>query len=249
MNAELLWLVPVGVAAGIVNTLAGGGSFLTLSAMIWLGLPPLVANATNRVGVLAQSATAVGSFSRQGVHVSQPLWPQALTVCVGALAGARLSLVLDPERFDLVLAVAMVAMVALSLARPASWTEPGDPTPWRWPALLLAGAYGGFLQAGVGVVLLPALVVLGGLDPVAGNARKVSLVALFTMPALALYAASGLVDWAAGLLLAGGSALGGWIGGRITVRAGARWIWVAVVVVVIATAARLAFKTGAGASL
>lgn len=239
MTAEILWLFPVGIAAGIVNTLAGGGSFLTLSAMIWLGLPPLVANATNRVGVLAQSATATATFRRQGVRADTPLWPQVAVVTLGAAAGAGLSVVLEAEQFDRVLAVAMLAMVGLSLGRPSSWTEPGDPSPWRWPALLLAGAYGGFLQAGVGVVLLPALVVLGGLDPVHGNARKVTLVLWLTVPALAIYAAAGLVDWGAGAVLASGSALGGWLGGRLTVQAGARWIWVAVVAVVVVTAARL----------
>lgn len=239
MSPEIAWLFPVGIAAGIVNTLAGGGSFLTLSAMIWLGLPPLVANATNRVGVLAQSATAVATFTNQGVRAEAPLLPQAAVVALGAVAGVQLSLTLDAEAFDRVLAVAMLAMVGLSLVRPSSWTEPAPAHPARWPALLLAGAYGGFLQAGVGVVLLPALVVLGGLDPVQANARKVALVALLTVPALALYAHAGLVDWTAGAVLAGGSALGGWAGGRLTLRVGARWIWGVVVIVVLATAGRL----------
>lgn len=235
----VLLLFPVGIAAGVVNTLAGGGSFLTLSAMVWLGFPGPVANATNRIGVLAQSGAAMAGFARQGIRAEAPLWPQAVVVIAGAAVGAWLSVVLDPEAFDRVLAVAMIGMLTLSLARPASWTEPGAPSPWRWLALAVAGIYGGFLQAGVGVLLLPALVLLGGLDPVRANARKVTLVALFTLPALAIYVGWGLVDWIAGLVLAGGSALGGWLGSRITVRAGARWIWATVVLVVVATAVRL----------
>ena len=238
---SVLWLFPVGVVAGIVNTLAGGGSFITLSAMIWLGMPAQVANATNRVGVLAQSGAAAWSFERQGIRPGTPLVPQALAVCGGALAGAGLSAVLDPATFERVLALAMLGMLGLTLMRPKSWTEPGDPVPWRWPALVLAGAYGGFLQAGVGVLLMPALVLLGGLDLVHANARKVVLVAWLTMPALVLFAVLGWIDVVAGAVLAAGSAVGGWVGGRLTVGGGARFVWGALVVVVVLTASRLLF--------
>ena len=239
-----LWLLPVGIAAGIVNTLAGGGSFLTLSAMIWLGMPAPVANATNRIGVIAQAITAVHGFRRQGVEVPEPFWPQALVTCVGAALGAGLSVVLDPEAFDRVLGVAMIAMLGVTLLRPRAWMEPGPASGLRWPALLVAGTYGGFLQAGVGVLLLPALVLLGGLDPVRANARKMALVGVLTLPALAIYAAWGLIDLGAGLVLAVGSALGGWLGSRITVGAGARVVWATLVLVVVATAARLWLSSG-----
>lgn len=239
MRFELLWLFPVGVAAGAVNTLAGGGSFLTLSAMIWIGMPPQVANATNRLGVLAQSGSAAIGFRRAGALSTDGLGRQALVVCLGAAAGAALSAVLDPALFDRVLGVAMVVMLGVTLARPRAWTEPGPERPARWPALFLAGAYGGFLQAGVGVLLLPALVLLGGLDLVRANARKVVLTLLLTLPALGLYAWLGWVDVWAGLILALGSALGGWIGTRLTLGAGVRFVWGALVVVVLTTAVRL----------
>ncbi len=238
-----LWLFPVGVAAaGIVNTLAGGGSFLTLGAMIALGLPAPVANATNRVGVLAQSLTAIAAYRRQGVRPEAPLAAPAAVVAIGAAAGALVSGVLAPAAFERAMAIGMLVMVGLSLLRPKAWTEPGAPSRWRWPALLLAGAYGGFLQAGVGVLLLPSLVVLGGMAPVRANARKVELVALLTVPALVVYAAWGWVDLAAGGVLAAGSALGGAIGSRLSVGGGARLIWGAVVVVVVLTAGALLLR-------
>ncbi len=239
MDPSVLWLVPVGLVAGIVNTLAGGGSFLTLSAMVWLGLPAPVANATNRVGVLAQSVASAESFRREGLADTEDLWVQIGVVCAGAAGGAGLSLVLDPAVFERVLGVAMVAMLGVTLVRPRSWSQPKPPSPWRWVALFLAGAYGGFLQAGVGVLLLPSLVLLGGREPVAANARKVLLVAALTVPALAIYVASGLVDWVAGVALAAGSALGGVLGSRITIGAGAKVVWGALVLVVVATAVKL----------
>ncbi len=246
VRTELLWLFPVGVAAGVVNTLAGGGSFLTLSAMVWLGLPAPVANATNRVGVLAQSLTAGWGFQREGLVRTEGLWAQAVVVCIGAAAGASASVVLDPALFERMLGLMMVAMLGMTLLRPASWTEPGAERGARWPALLAAGAYGGFLQAGVGVLLLPALVLLGGLDPVRANARKVVLVALLTLPALTIFVAMGLVDWAAGAVLAVGSALGGSLGSKLTIGAGAKLVWAALVLVVLATATRLLWPAIAG---
>ncbi|HHO54596.1 MAG TPA: sulfite exporter TauE/SafE family protein [Deltaproteobacteria bacterium] len=223
--------------------MAGGGSFLSLSAMIWLGLPADVANATNRVGVLVQSVAAAAAFQRRGVEVSEPLWPTAAAVCLGATAGAGLSVILPPELFERLLAATMLVMLGVTLLRPRSWLEPGEARRSRWPALVAAGAYGGFLQAGVGVLLLAVLVLLGGLEPVRANARKVALVALLTLPALAIYVAWGLVDWPAGALLAVGSAVGGALGSRLTVGAGAWLVWGAVGVVVVATATRL-FMTG-----
>lgn len=239
MDADLLWLLPAGFAAGIVNTLAGGGSFLTLSALIWLGLPGPVANATNRVGVLAQTLTATEGFRRAGALHSDELWPQLAVVTLGAALGAVVSVWLDPALFEKVLGVCMVVMLAVTLRRPDAWTTPGPPRSTRWPALFGAGLYGGFLQAGVGVLLLPALVLLGGQDLVRANARKMVLVMVFTLPALAIYVANDLVHWLPGAVLAAGSATGGWVGTRLTINAGARAIWAVLVGVVAITALRL----------
>jgi uncharacterized membrane protein YfcA len=237
--AVLALLSGVGVVSGAVNTVAGGGSFVTLAALVWLGVPADVANATNRVGVVAQSAAAVATFRRQGVEGGGEVWGQVAVTGVGSLGGALLALAVDPETLAPILGAAMLVMVGLSLLRPRSWSEPGEPRPWRWPALLLSGAYGGFLQAGVGVLFLPALVRLGGLDPVRANARKVLLVTTLTLPALAAFAAAGQVDWAHGAALAVGSAVGGALGARLTVGYGPRLVWAVLVVVVVATAARL----------
>lgn len=238
--ATLALLVGAGAFAGAVNTVAGGGSFVTLAALVWLGVPADVANGTNRVGVLVQSAAATAQFRRDGLGDGEGLVPQIVVTGAGALAGALAATAVDPAAFEHVLAAGMLAMVALSLLRPASWAEPGPPSPWRWPALLLAGAYGGFLQAGVGVLLLPCLVRLGGRDAVAANARKVLLVTTLTVPALATFVAAGQVRWAEGFALAAGSAVGGAFGARLTVGYGPRLVWGALVAVVLATAVRLA---------
>jgi uncharacterized protein len=235
----LAWLIPAGLAAGAVNTAAGGGSFVTVAALLAIGMPAPIANATNRVGVLVQSAVAASRFRANEVDGGEELWAQIAVSGLGAAAGAGLSMLLDPERFDQVLSVAMLVMLGVTLARPRSWTEPGPARPSRWLALLGAGVYGGFLQAGVGVLLLPALVVLGGLDPVRANARKVLLVAAFTVPPLAIYAWAGLVAWIPGLVLAASTSAGAVLGVRLTVGYGPRFVWAVLVLVVVGNLVRM----------
>ena len=237
---EALVLVVVGLVAGVVNTLAGGGSFLTLAALLWLGLPPQVANATNRVGVVGQSLTSTTTFYRQGLLApALALGLEVLTAVLGALAGAGLAAVLPADAFEGVLIVAMVVVVVASLARPQAWSTPGDPSPWRYPALFAAGAYGGFLQAGVGVLMLPALVMLGGKDAVRATAHKVAIIAVLTAVSLVVFAVAGQISWLPGLWLALGGLFGGAIGARLSVAGGARWIRRAVALVVVITVVRL----------
>ena len=237
---ELGALFVTGIAAGIVNTLAGGGSFLALAALVWVGLPPHVANATNRVGVLAQSAVAYATLrGAEPAQTDAGGWSEFAVVAIAAVVGALAAVAVEPEAFSRILGPLLLVMVALSLVRPAAWSERGERSVWRWPALALAGLYGGFLQAGVGLLLLPSLVVLGGLEATAANRRKVAFVGGLTVPALVVYGSQGLVEWQPAVALAVGAALGGFVGARWTLRGGARLVRWAVAVVVVLTAVRL----------
>lgn len=241
---QLVALFVTGIAAGIVNTLAGGGSFLALAALVWAGLPPHVANATNRVGVLAQSAVAYATLraapDRAESEVAGAVgWPEFFVVAGSAVAGAGIAVAVDPDAFEQILAPLLVVMVGVSLAKPSSWSERGEPSAWRWPALVVAGLYGGFLQAGVGLLLLPTFVVLGGMEATAANRRKVAFVGGLTVPALLVYVSQGLVEVRPALALALGAALGGYLGARFTLVGGARLVRWAVAVVVVLTAIRL----------
>jgi len=241
---ELVALFGTGVLAGIVNTLAGGGSFLALSAFVWVGLPPHVANATNRVSVLVQSAVSYAALRAPAADADAGSGgavglPEFGVVAVSAVAGAGIAVVVDPDAFEAILAPLLVVMVIVSLARPSAWSEQGEPSGWRWPALVVSGLYGGFLQAGVGLLLLPTFVVLGGLEATAANRRKVAFVGGLTVPALAVYVAQGLVDWVPAIALTLGSAIGGFVGARLTLRGGAKLVRWAVAGVVVVTAIRL----------
>lgn len=239
----LVLLVLAGLFAGIVNTLAGGGSLLTLPALMEVGgLPVHLANGTNRVGILLGGVSAVGTFRRSGLFEGGMGASTVVPALIGAVAGAQASLALDEDLFRKVVGVLLLAMLGLLLAQPATWFEEARPKaawPWRVLGFLAIGFYGGFLQAGVGLFLILGYVGLDGQDLVRANARKVALVLLYTVPALAAFVLQDAVAWAPGLALGVGSLAGGWLGARFTVSWGARWIRVALIGVVVISAARM----------
>jgi uncharacterized membrane protein YfcA len=221
-------LAVVGFVSSVLNVVAGGGSFLTLPVLIFLGLPATEANATNRVGVLTQNVGAVWSFQRYRVLE----WHRALDMVVPALLGSALgtwaALMVDDRGFRRLLAVLMVAVTLWTLLDPRTRGAEAPATPRLGrhalrAAFLVVGLYGGFVQAGIGFLIL-AITTQAGLDLVRGNALKVLVVLLLTALSLAIFAGAGKVQWLPGLVMGTGSLLGSFLGARLTVRKGHRWI-------------------------
>ncbi|HSR70525.1 MAG TPA: sulfite exporter TauE/SafE family protein [Acidobacteriota bacterium] len=232
-----------GLVAGALNVVAGGGSFLTLPLLIFLGLPADVANGTNRVGILAQNVGAVWGFHRYRVLPWTFLLLAGLPSMAGAALGAALALWISPESFKNILAFLMVAVSLWTLWDPLSGLKPDPAFSRRRRALLagaffVAGVYGGFVQAGVGFLLLAATT-LAGLDLVRGNAVKVLSVLLFTFVSLAIFVWQGKVLWEPGLSLAAGTVAGGLAGVRLTVLQGHAWIRWVVTLTILAFAFKL----------
>lgn len=239
---RLLVVLGVGFASGIVNTLAGAGSLITLPALLFLGLPAPVANATNRVGVVFQSGAAVWTFSRAEAFSGRQALRLLVPAGLGAALGAGVSTRLDPALFERVIAVAMVLVLATLYLPVERWSEGRLATilPRLWfPVMFALGFYGGFLQAGVGIFLIAGLRAVEGVGLVEANALKAALVAGFTAISLVIFGWAGLVDGPVALALAAGSAAGGWLGSRAALRGGARLIRGALTVAVLASSARL----------
>lgn len=238
---HLLAVAGAGVVAGFVNTAAGGGSLLTLPVLALAGLPWDVANGSNRVAILAQSIVAVASYRRHGRLELGSVSPLLLPSLVGAGLGAGAATIIDPRALEPIIVAALLAVALLMALRPRAVLPdtPGDRAARVRPAvagLLLAavGFYGGFLQAGVGYLLLA---VLGGVlrhELVAANALKILVVGAYTVLALTIFAATGLVDWVAGAVLSVGSVVGTLVGVRFTLRAppaALRWVIFATLIV------------------
>jgi len=236
-----LLLFGVGVVAATVNVVAGGGSFLVLPVLIFLGLPPAVANATNRVGVLTQTVTSAAAFHGLGLLDHRLAWRTSVPAAFGALVGAWAALHVSDAFFRRSLAVMMLLMTLGSFTgtkgRAAS-PDAGAAPAWVPAAFFGVGIYGGFIQAGVGFLVL-GITNLLALDLVRANALKNLVVLPLTALALALFAFQGAVNWPFGLALAAGNALGGLLGVRLTVLAGHRWLQRIVTVTIVVFAAAL----------
>jgi uncharacterized membrane protein YfcA len=244
---QLLALVAVGLVSGFLNILAGGGSLLTLPLLIFLGLPATVANGTNRVGVLCQNIFAVTSFRRQGVLPLRLALFCSLPAIAGSYLGALWAVDIDDQVFKRLLAAIMIGILILTIADPMKRHRVAELaiTPLRGAILLLSffviGIYGGFVQAGVGFLIIPALMV-HGIDLVRTNAVKILVVLILTIPALAIFVAYDQVNWTLGLALAVGNSTGGWVASRLAVKKGHDWIKKFVVATVLVFAIKLFFS-------
>jgi len=243
LGSTLILLV-AGFIAGTLNVVAGGGSFLTLPVLIFLGLPVVVANGTNRVAVLTQNVGAVWSFHQHGVMDWRSLLWAALPAALGAWLGARAAHQIEDETFKHILAFLMVAVTLWTLWDPLKGkldSSPGGRPRWMIAlAFFVVGVYSGFVQAGVGFLILAATT-LSGLDLVRGNAVKVMVILATMVISLWVFASQGNVDWLLGLVLGAGNLAGGLVGVRLTVLKGHGWIKKVVTATVILFALRLWF--------
>jgi len=240
-----LLLFGAGLLTGALNVVAGGGSFLTLPILILLGLPPTMANGTNRIGILVQNISAVWGFRRHGLIDSAWLLWAALPAAVGSIGGTLIALRIDEGSFKRILAFLMVAVTLWTLWDPLQRRRTAEhrrPVPGGKTLLafgfFVAGIYGGFVQAGVGFLLL-AIATMAGYDLVRGNALKVFIVLVYTPISLALFFWNGQVALLPGLALAAGMMIGATVGVRLTILRGHRWIRGVVTVAVILLAIRL----------
>lgn len=241
-----LWQLPVlvagGVLCGVINALAGGGSFVTLPLLLMIGLPPQIANATNRVAIVLQCGAGVATYHRHHVLPWRHVPPLAFPMVLGAILGAFLAAHLDESIFRKVAALLFVVMVATVFIDPKRWAREnalGRIRPALYPVFFLVGIYGGFLQAGVGTLVIGLLVLAGGYDVTHGNALKFALAMIFTSAALLLFAGAGQVQWIPGLCLAAGTIAGGIIGARLVIAKGAQWVRVVVVLSAVAAIVKL----------
>jgi len=223
---QLSLLLFAGFAAGVLNTLAGGGSLITLPLMLWIGLPAPVANASNRISLILQNISGAANFHRtRHLH-----WPTALLLgaCAvpTALIGARLATDIDEHWFRRILAVVLlvsVIVVARGRAGGGDRTEPVNRLKLAiW--FMVVGFYAGFIQAGLGFALLALLHGVGQLDLIRSNAIKVTVVLFCQLAALVVFMFAGQVNWIAGLSLAAGSASGAAVAVHLQVRKGAAWV-------------------------
>lgn len=238
----LLLLLPTGFIAGVINVLAGGGSFLTLPVLIASGLPLHIANGTNRISVVVQGVFAAASYHKKG-EFDAALYKRLLPpLLLGALLGAALATQINPRQLRTVFGVLFLIMALVLVVRAKMGKIATNKLhPLRYPALFVVGMYGGFIQAGVGLWILLASGGLFAADTMKANSVKLPLTLTFTAPALLIFLQADMVRWIPGLILAFGTVLGTAVGVRLSLQGGAPLILRAVTVVLVVTGVRLLF--------
>ena len=214
---EIALLMGVGVIAGWLNVMAGGGSLLTVPVMLFMDVPAPVANGTNRIAILAQNITAVYAFFRKGFSDFKLSLSLSLAASIGAVGGAFVGVKLDGVWFDRILAIVMIlVMISMATGKKMSHDVNESTRPNNLVlghiCMIGAGFWGGFIQVGVGFILMPILHRVMGFNLVRVNMYKVFVVLSYTLVALAIFATQLQLLWWAGLGLALGNSIGGWYG-------------------------------------
>lgn len=242
---EIILLVGSGIFAGFINTLAGGGSVISLSILMFLGLPPQVANGTNRIGVLFQTLSSTGSFRHYKVLKFGEGTRLAIPAVIGSIIGAQLAVDINEQIFNLVIALLLIAIMVMMFIKPSQWIKGNEDLADKRPGWIQMfvffgiGLYGGFIQAGVGYFLIAGIVLGAGYNLVKGNAIKVWIVLLYTPFALGVFIMNGQVNWAFGLVHAIGNVIGALVATRMAVKRGAEFVRWVIVLFIVVTAADL----------
>ncbi len=233
-------LIISGVFVGFINTLAGGGTIISLSLFMFLGLPANIANGTNRVAVILQNLTSVSEFRRRKVLDFKKANKLAIPTMLGAILGAQIASDINEAIFRKAVGVVMIVMMYFILTKPSQWLKGTDALlekPVNWMQVVIfffIGVYGGFVQVGVGYFILAGVVLGAGYDLVKANAIKVWIVLLYTPMALLVFILNGQVRWDYGLVHAIGNIMGAFIASRFAVSWGVNFVrWVVIIVIVV----------------
>lgn len=243
--AAWLILFVAGVASGWINVLAGGGSILSVPIMVFLGLPGPVANGTNRIGIIAQNIASVWTFFSKGFSDFKLSASLAACASVGAFFGANVGVRLDGVWFERTLALIMLGILLVMTTgigqKPADNTGKARNLVLGHILFIGAGFWGGFIQIGVGLIQIPILNRVMGLDLVRANMHKVFIALVFSIVSLAVFAAQVKIEWILGIALAAGYAVGGWLGAHASIGGGEKLIKKVFYLALVAMAIKLLF--------
>ncbi|RPI03503.1 MAG: sulfite exporter TauE/SafE family protein [Calditrichaeota bacterium] len=226
---KIAGLMGLGIVAGLINVMAGGGSTLTMPILIFMGLDAATANGTNRVAIFFQNLFAVFSFHREEFYHFSSVLHYAAWAIPGAIIGSLVAVRIDDQLFQKILAVVIIGvMISVMLPQRPAASRPLISHQWLiYPVLLFIGFYAGFIQAGVGFIFMAAFFHILKQNLVQVNKSKVFIIFFTSLPALIVFALSAKIHLTYALALSAGNAAGGWWAARLTIRKGEKLIrWV-----------------------
>ncbi|MDR2972379.1 MAG: sulfite exporter TauE/SafE family protein [Bacteroidales bacterium] len=241
---ELTWfsiiiLICSGIIVGFINTLAGGGTVISMSVFMYFGLPPLVANGTNRVAIVFQNLTAVSYFQKNKFIDWQKVLHLGIPIVLGSLTGAGIAGYISNQWFQYIFAAAVILFGISMLLNPNRYIHERTDlvnrkiTLWQYLIYFLLGIYGGFVHVGIGYLLLAVLVLSNGYDLLKANVLKSVLILCYVPFSLSIYAIQGNVCWSFGLVHAIGNMIGAGLAARLAVKKGAAFIRYIVLILIV----------------
>ncbi len=244
---NLFYLVVAGFVAGFINTIAGGGSLITLPVLIFLGLPPSIANGTNRIGIFLQTFTGAVGYRTKGIKTFPFSIYCGISALLGSVIGAQIAIDIKGETFNRILAAVMIVVVLLIVFKPKVSIESlMERTTGKhlWISVIIfffLGIYGGFLNAGIGIIVLLFLTYFNRMSLIKANATKVTIACIYTFAAIVMFVLNDKINWTYGIFLAIGNMIGAWISSRWAVKQGDKTVRIFLIVIVTAMAIRLWF--------
>ena len=214
------------LVAGVINSVAGGGSLITFPTLIWLGMPSINANATNTVAIWPGTLGSVWGYRRELKGADPGVYTLIVPSVVGSIAGAVLLFRTPESVFDrlvplLIAFATFLFMIQEPLQRRFDWAITRDPgsywLSWTMFYQFLVGLYGGYFGAGIGILMLAALSLMGHTDIHQMNGLKNLLATCINAVAAVYFAFAGLVFWQDALIMAAGAIAGG-VGGAMLAR-------------------------------
>lgn len=244
MQEPLKWLLlyGVGVIAGFINVMAGGGSTLTMPMLIFLGLDGAAANGTNRVALFIQNIAAISSFQSEKHYHFKTAFKYAAWTLPGAVIGALVAVRIENNLFEKILGIVIIGVMLTVLfpQKKSNQTDNSEHNNWLvYPALFGIGFYGGFIQAGVGFLIMAALMHILHLNLVRVNMYKVFIIFIYTIPAILIFALSGNIKILYALALAAGNATGAWWSAKLSIKKGEKLVRLVLFFVVLIMALKL----------
>lgn len=242
-----LLLIAVGFVVGFINTVAGGGSLLSLGVLIFFGLPPSIANGTNRVAIAIQSMLGVAGFKSKGVSTFPFNIYLGISAMLGSLIGANIAVEVSGETFNKILAIVMIVVLLIVVFKPKLKVEDIQERitgKYLWIGIIaffFFGIYGGFINAGLGFIIILFLHYTNQMSLVRANATKVAIVLIYTLAALGVFIYYDKIIWEIGLVLAIGNGSGAWVASRVSVAKGDKFIKKFLMLMIIVMAVKLWF--------
>ena len=219
--------------AGVINAIAGGGTLLTFPALLWIGRNPIIANATNTVAIWPAGVSGALGFRKDVASLQRWYWLLTIPSLVGGIAGAIL-LLQTPERVFARIVPLLIggATILLAVQEPLTRHLPHTKaTIFAFTFQFAVGIYGGYFGAGMGILMLAALGLIGLTDLHQMNGLKNVLSLCINGVAAIYFIARGAVVWSDVLIMAIASIIGGFAGAKLAHKLGRTFVRVAVVVI------------------